>query len=550
MRDTEMGRTPSNRILGELALELSATPAGEFLEHYVESASRILECDFFFVGRMNVANQRMRSICAASKGAMVDPFCYSLADTPCAEVMGREVCVYPDRVAELFDKDEMLAEMGMRAYVGVPLFDGDLPVGIIVALFKDALTDTDSVVGAIEYFSRRVSVNMLAREKDERQRLALEGASDGIWDWDVTTGQIYMSGRLRQLLGHERKGCMVSSEVMAETLHPDDLERVRQARQANWETGARYDLTYRMLAANGQYRWFRSRGDSVRGSLDEPVRMIGSMTDIHDLVEARQQATEASRAKSKFLATMSHEIRTPLNGVLGMASLLQSTELEVSQANMVRLIEESGRSLLDILNDILDIANIESGRFEIEDSEFNPARLAETLAGPFRLKALEKDLRFHVEIDPVARRDLEGDPARIRQILANMLSNAVKFTERGEIRLRCLMAQNETGEDQVRFEVADTGCGIEEDLQPRIFMPFIQAEPLMTRKVGGTGLGLAIGKKLAELMGGDIEVESAPGAGSVFVLALPVRAIEQAAPSEEAPPFDQSSTARSASSPN
>ena len=248
------------------------------------------------------------------------------------------------------------------------------------------------------------------------------------------------------------------------------------------------------------------------------------MTDIHDLVEARQQATEASRAKSKFLATMSHEIRTPMNGVLGMSSLLSASELESSQREMVEMIQSSGQALLDILNDILDLAHIESGRFEVEETVYNPADLVRSLEMPYRLKANEKGLNFHLDIDPIADREAAGDPARVRQILSNVLSNAIKFTDRGEIRMRCLMTQKEDGRHVVCYEIGDTGIGMDSDLMSRIFMPFSQAESELARKNGGTGLGLAIAKKLAELMGGDIRVESAPGAGSVFWLDLPADA--------------------------
>ena len=245
------------------------------------------------------------------------------------------------------------------------------------------------------------------------------------------------------------------------------------------------------------------------------------MTDIHDLVEARQQATEASRAKSKFLATMSHEIRTPMNGVLGRSSLLSATELSASQKEMVELIEASGKALLDILNDILDIANIESGRFEIQPSDYNPAELVRTVSGPYRMKGMEKGLNFLVEVDPCADMVAKGDPARLRQILSNLLSNAVKFTDRGEVRVRCLARQGPDGSHELVLEVADTGIGMDSDMISRVFLPFSQAESATQRKFGGTGLGLAIAKKLAELMDGDISVESSLGAGSKFTVTLP-----------------------------
>ena len=388
-------------------------------------------------------------------------------------------------------------------------------------MFTHAIDFSEELLAVFAHYRHRLAQEILAGELNERLKLAIEGTSDGVWDWDLQSREIYLTARCRELLGYDSEEISGEAELLLALIHPDDRGRVRSAHAQHNKGSAPYDLSVRLRLVGGHHRWFRVRGEAVRLGDGTPVRIVGTLTDIHDLVEARQQATEASRAKSKFLATMSHETRTPLNGILGMSGLLAQTKLDEAQKGMVGLIEESGQALLELLNDVLDLANIESGRFEIKPSHFNPKKLTQNLMGMYRCKAEHKGLKLDLKIDPCAEREIEGDPERVRQILSYLMSNAVKFTDRGEIRVRCLMMQTQSGRSELLLEVSDTGIGISPDLTERIFMPFSQLESEMSRLNGGAGLGLAIAKKLAELMGGDIKVESALGAGSVFVLRLP-----------------------------
>jgi len=371
-------------------------------------------------------------------------------------------------------------------------------------------------------------------QAEQRLARAIAGSSDAFFEWDLTNPEhAWFSPRLGEMLGYGADE--LQPDAVRDLMWPEDQQRTEDALQRHFDTGEPYDVVLQLPTRAGELRWFRARGRGERDDAGKPVRFSGSLQDITQQrqaeaarIAAKEAEAAASRAKGNFLANMSHEIRTPMNGVIGMTELLLDTSLQSQQREFAETIRTSATTLLGIINDILDFSKIEAGKLEVERVEMNVRDTVEDVGIQQASEAAGRNIELIVNVDPGVPERVLGDPQRLRQILTNLVSNAIKFTRHGEVVVEVFPVALQSGRALLSFEVRDTGIGMPPDVVERLFEPFSQADASSTRQHGGAGLGLAIVRRLVTLMGGRIDVSTRPEGGSIFTFALPFDAIYDA----------------------
>jgi signal transduction histidine kinase/ActR/RegA family two-component response regulator len=423
----------------------------------------------------------------------------------------------------------------------------------IGALVKSVLLDIDLSVAAYLEASERARAQAEAaafvevqaalertKRSELRLELALEIADIHVYEMDYVRRELIKAGA-EDTFFTEPKTYEELYKDIYQVIDPRDRPDVEEGRRRHVEEGAPYRPEYRVIRADDREVWVTSASRLITDPDGRPQRLIGALQDItarkaseQALLQAKDDAETANLAKSTFLATMSHEIRTPLNGILGMGQVLAKEDLTERQHGQVKVILQSGEMLLSLLNDLLDISKIEAGKLTIEAGEVDLAAIARSSLATLSAMAAEKEVAITLEVAPAAEGIFRGDPTRVRQIVNNLTSNALKFTSEGQV---ALTVSNPDG--QLRIAVRDTGIGISATQIGELFQKFTQADASITRRFGGTGLGLAISRELARLMGGDVSVESEEGVGSTFTARLPLARLEGPRSAELEPGADE-----------
>lgn len=420
---------------------------------------------------------------------------------------------------------------------GAPEIDFGITVIVLAtSLFFTALILINSYLIEKSDIMRKQSMQNLKLS----QALALKSAEAGTWNWNIIHNVFTLDEQLYRLFGIKKEEFPGYFEAIYNYIHPKDRLRVHDQIKNCLDKGFEYESEFRVIHEDGSVHVLASRGHIYRNDSGKAISMSGICWDVthhkqveEDLRHAKEiaeklaeSAESANRAKSAFLTAMSHEIRTPLNGVLGMLGLLYDTPLSSDQRRHIETARLSGEELLTVINDILDFSKIESGKMELEILDFNLQNLIDDTIEMYASQVQHKHLAIGAVVEENVPQWLTGDPSRVRQVLSNLLNNATKFTEKGEISIRVKLANQEVDQVVLLFEISDTGIGISPEVRNRLFKPFSQGDVSDSRRHGGTGLGLVIAKRLVEMMGGIIHVKSQPGKGSTFWFTIKLLACE------------------------
>lgn len=402
---------------------------------------------------------------------------------------------------------------------------------------------------------RDITARKLAEEElrlsQERLQLALEGSGHGFWDWNLQTGEIYLSSRWIEMLGYDLDELPANIGTWEELMHPDDKPWVMERLNAHLtDSSVPYAFDYRLFTKKGTWKWISNYGKLVtRDEQGKPLRMAGTHRDISDrklaeatLEAAKEAAEAANQSKSIFLTNMSHELRTPLNAILGFSQLMnRSTNLNPEQQENLRIITRSGEHLLTLINQVLDLAKVEAGRTTLNETAFDLYDLLDELEDMFRLKAQDKRLHLIFDRSDDVPQYVCTDEVKLRQVLINVLSNAIKFTSEGGASLRVATRQccaisarssleqqtNNRGQLTLYFEIEDTGLGIIPEELDKLFQPFVQTQT-GSQSQQGTGLGLVISQQFVKLMGGEMSVSSEVGHGTTFKFDIQISVADSA----------------------
>ncbi|MBK7926953.1 MAG: PAS domain S-box protein [Bryobacterales bacterium] len=404
-----------------------------------------------------------------------------------------------------------------------------LPVGVLAAIVMLLLT---------VLIRRHMRYQRELARSEARFRAIVDHSADIVAIFNRGGRITYANKSVEKRLGY-RPGD-VEGQIF-DLIHPGDRDSIRNAIDESFANPGRLvQAPHRALHRDGGWRWMETdlinllHVPGIHGVVAHS-RDVTERREFQDkLAEAKLQAEQASKAKSDFLTTMSHEVRTPMNGILGMCGLLEETQLDPTQREYASIIRGSSHSLLTIVNDVLDLSRIEAGKMVLASEPFSLEAVCREAIDLLRPKALEQQISLDLDYPPATPRRFLGDGARIRQVVVNLVGNAVKFTHAGGVTLR-VSAFTATGTCRLRVEVCDTGIGIAPDMLPRLFEKFTQADSSNTRRYGGSGLGLSISRSLIERMGGEIGADSEPGRGSCFWFELPLPLTDVQPPLEPGP---------------
>ncbi|TYQ24471.1 PAS domain S-box protein [Pseudanabaena sp. UWO311] len=567
-----MIRDISDRKQTELALQnliagTAATTGKDFFPALVTHIAKALNTSHSLVTEL--IDGELNSLAFWANGELQPAFSFNIANTPCEKALQHGTFYCDSFVQQMFPQHRDLAEMDAYSYLGISLKDiNGQAIGNLCILDEKTIQNPQRAEQVLKVFAARATAelerqrtnNMLVelnqqleskvqkrtvelQKLSERLTLSLRSGAIGCWEWNIAEQKLFWDERMYELYGvTQDTDFQLNHESWAAMLHPDDLVATREMGERTLLGEIDMDTEFRVFHRDRSIHFIKNYGTLVRDANGHPHSLIGINFDISDRkqAEARLQHTNqelirATKLKDEFLANMSHELRTPLNAILGMTEALQEQiygDINDRQIQALQTVEKSGNHLLELINDILNLAKIEAGQVELNYSSASISCLCASSLNFIKQQAMKKQLQIDMHLQPNLP-EMQLDERRIKQVLINILNNAVKFTANGgHIKLEATKLSHvsehtqEHTQDYLQISITDTGIGISPENIQKLFKPFIQIDSALNRKYEGTGLGLALAKQIIELHGGTIGITSEIGIGSCFTIELPINHIK------------------------
>ena len=530
-----MDQYPENSLA--LIKDLFFNKNGEdIFEKIVVEFPKLLNIDYILIGQSDLSTGYVQSVAVAKQGQLLDNFKYHLENTPCENVFNEQRCLYPHNITNLFPKDQLLADLKVEGYIGHVLKNkAGEKIGLIVGLSESPLKENENQLNVFSIIAehvglelqQKISLDKLEMALNEKENLQKVLNKHNLISTADLKGNILSANntfcetsgfRPEELIGQNHR--IVKSDE-----HPKEFY------QKLWQTisaGEVWQGVLKNKKKNNDFYWVNATISPMKDSEGNITHYVSARTDItqqillqEKSIKLKQQAESLAQSKSMFLANMSHEVRTPMNGIQGSISLLLDTELNGEQKEISHMIYHSMQSLNIIVNDILDFSKLDSGKVKLEKISLNYQLIVDDVLNLFSEQAHKKGLQLIKEFPEDHPSFILGDPTRLRQILINLVSNALKFTKEGRVSIIVEFEKLTDQEYHIHTTIKDTGIGMTKEQLEHIFDPFQQADNTTTRLYGGTGLGTSICKSLIELQGGSIQVQSKLNEGSKFSFTIP-----------------------------
>lgn len=508
--------------------------ANSLLDNLTLLAAETLGADFALIAEVpDSGHARSLSMCA--RGKIVANRRFSLWGSPCSEVAsGVTRCLERDAATQ-YPNAAWLRRNQVDGYLGVPLLDKQQnSFGFISVSYCRPIPDIQFATDTLQLFALQITAELersraIDALQDQKQRLldAQSISHIGDWRWHLPDNHFSWSDEMYRITATDKSLFTPTfSSILTTLIHPDDRHLFKMTMQNGVRSGT-IDFRHRIVLNDNQLRHVHQRGKVIRDTQHKIVGIQGTMQDITDrlhteqrLLEAKQQAEQATRVKSEFLANMSHEIRTPMNAIIGLVELCLNSKINVKQRDYLERVETASRSLMTIIDDILDFSKMEAGKLNLESTPFLLEEVLDNVFSTMSELCASKGIKL---IIPPAHQNYHaviGDPQRLRQVFINLIGNAIKFTEAGEVRVYITEIGRSEQQTHLQFSISDTGIGMNAEKQAKLFQAFSQGDSSITRNYGGTGLGLIISKQLVEQMGGTISVFSQEHIGSTFTFSV------------------------------